>query len=68
MISKLSRRVGAVKPSSAADNIIRGGGMRIGSVNKILHGRATVREGWLVDGEDLLLRVGKGKFTVIQVF
>ena len=66
MISILARRVGDVKTSSAAENIIRGGGMCIGLGNKICDGRAIVEEGWLVDGEVLLLRVGKGKFTVIQ--
>jgi len=33
--------------SSAAENIIRGGGMCIGLGNKISDGRATVHEGWL---------------------
>jgi len=67
LIAKLARRVRAVKTRSAAENIIRGGGMYIGLKNeKISDGMATVEEGWLVDGEVLLLRVGKGKFTVIQ--
>ncbi|KAG0635566.1 hypothetical protein HOY80DRAFT_1056943 [Tuber brumale] len=68
MIAKLARRVGAVKTRSAAENIIKGGGMYIGLKNeKVTDRMATVEEGWLVDGEILLLRVGKGKFTVVQV-
>ena len=67
MIAKLARRVGAVKTRGAAENIIKGGGMYHGlNSEKISDGMATVQEGWLVDGEILLLRVGKGKFTVIQ--
>ena len=67
MIAKLARRVGAVKTRGAAENIIKGGGMYIGLKHeKISDGMATVEEEWLVDGEVLLLRVGKGKFTVIQ--
>jgi len=66
MIAKLARLGGAVKTRGSVENIIKGGGMYIGLKHeKISDGVATV-EGWLVDGEVLLLRVGKGKFTVIQ--
>ncbi|CUS15708.1 unnamed protein product [Tuber aestivum] len=67
MIAKLSRRAGAVKSKSAAQNIIRSGGMYVGLKNeKVSDPAAVVEEGWLVDGEVLLLRVGKGKFTVVH--
>jgi len=67
MIAKLARRVRAVKSRGAAENIIEGGGMYVGLKNKKVSDRlATVEEEWLVDGEILLLRVGKGMFTVIQ--
>ena len=58
----------AVKTSSAAGNIIGGGGMCIGLGHRISDGSATVEEEWLVDGEVLLSGEGKGKFTVIQAF
>ena len=61
IISMLAMPVGAVKRSRAAENIIRGGGMCIGLVNRISEG-----EGWLVSVEVQLLGVWKGKLTVIQ--
>ena len=54
MIFMLARRVGAVKMSSAAKNIIRGGGICIGLGNKISDGGATVEERCLEGGEVLL--------------
>ncbi|PWW80007.1 putative tyrosyl-tRNA synthetase mitochondrial precursor [Tuber magnatum] len=67
MIAKLARRVGAVKSRSVAQSVIKSGGMYVGLKNqKISDPGATVEERWLVDGEVLLLRVGKGKFTVVQ--
>jgi tyrosyl-tRNA synthetase len=67
MVSKVMRKVGAVRTRSEADNVIRGGGVYHGqSGERVQDIRACVTEEWLLDGEVLLLKIGKGKFTVIR--
>lgn len=68
MVSKIMRRVGAVKTRSEADNIIRGGGVYYGQEGKRIDDmRASVQEDWLLGGQILLLRIGKGKFAIVRV-
>jgi tyrosyl-tRNA synthetase len=67
MLSKVMRRVGAVKSKGEADNIIRGGGVYYGLEGKRVEDiKAAVQEDMLLDGSVLVLRVGKGKFAVVQ--
>ncbi|KAF8540992.1 tyrosine-tRNA ligase [Trichophaea hybrida] len=67
MVSKIMRRVGAVKTRSEADNILRGGGMYYGQEGKKIYDlKASIQEDWLLDGSILLLRVGKGKFVIVH--
>jgi len=67
MVSKIMRKVGAARTRSEADNIIRGGGVYHGQGGERVQDiKACVAEEWLLDEEVLLLRIGKGKFTVIR--
>jgi tyrosyl-tRNA synthetase len=67
MVSKVMRRVGAVKTRSEADNIVRGGGVYYGREGRRIGDvKASVQEDWLLDGQILLLRIGKGKFAIVR--
>jgi len=67
MVSKVMRRVGAVKTRGEADNILRGGGVYYGQEGEKIHDlKASVQEDWLLDGCILLLRVGKGKYVIVR--
>lgn len=68
LVSKLARRIGAVGTRGEADNMIKGGGLYVGMDNrKVLDVKARVEEEWLVDGEVLVVRFGKGKFVIVRV-
>lgn len=68
LVSKLARTIGAVGTRGEADNMIKGGGLYVGLDNrKVSDVRARVEEEWLVDGEVLVVRFGKGKFVIVRV-
>lgn len=68
LVSKLARRIGAVRTRGEADNMIKGGGLYVGLDNrKVADVGARVEEEWLVDGEVLVVRFGKGKFAIVRV-
>lgn len=67
MVSKVMRRAGAVKTRGEADNIIRGGGVYCGLEGRRIDDiKASVQEDWLLGGQILLLRIGKGKFAIFR--
>lgn len=60
-------QVNAVKHKGDAKKLIKAGGVYLGKEGKKIHDfAATVEEDFFLDGEVLLLRVGKGRFTVIR--
>jgi tyrosyl-tRNA synthetase len=69
LVSKVMRRVGAVKTRSEAENIIKSGGVYYGQEGNRIQGgdvKVLVQQSWLLDGEILLLKIGKGKSIVIR--
>lgn len=67
MLTKVVRRIGAVKTRAEALSAIQGGGMYVGLENeKVRDAKARVEEGWLVDGEALVVRIGKGRFYIVR--
>lgn len=67
LVSKLARRIGAVGTRGEADGVIKGGGLYVGVDNrKVADVKARVQEEWLVDGEVLVVRLGKGKFVIVR--
>lgn len=68
LVSKLARQIGAVNTRGEADNMIKGGGLYVGLENKkVTDVKARVEEEWLVDGEVLVVRFGKGRFVIVRV-
>lgn len=68
LVSKLARKIGAVNTRGEADNMIKGGGLYVGVENrKVSDIKARVEEEWLVDGEILVVRFGKGRFVIVKV-
>ncbi|KAH8149268.1 uncharacterized protein LAJ45_06808 [Morchella importuna] len=68
LVTKVARRIGVCKSKGEADNVVRGGGLYVGlGSEKVMDTKAKVEEEWLVDGEVLLVRFGKGKFCVVKV-
>jgi tyrosyl-tRNA synthetase len=68
LVSKLARRIGAVNTRGEADNMIKGGGLYVGLENeKVADVKVRVEEEWLVDGEVLMVRFGKGRFVIVKV-
>jgi tyrosyl-tRNA synthetase len=67
MLTKVARRVNAVNTRAEAENAIRGGGLYVGLENlKVRDVRAMVEEEWLVGGEVLIMRFGKGRFSIVK--
>lgn len=58
---------GAAKMKSEAKQVLRAGGVYVGREGqKVGDLGARVEEDWFVDGQVLLIRVGKGRFTVVH--
>lgn len=67
LVAKLARKIKAVGTRGEADNMIRGGGVYVGLENrKVEDVKARVEEEWLVDGEVLVVRFGKGRFVIVR--
>ncbi|CCX30054.1 hypothetical protein FPQ18DRAFT_356855 [Pyronema domesticum] len=67
MVGKVMRRVGAAKTKGEAENVLKAGGVYVGVEKmKVADPKAVVEEGWLLEGQVLLLRVGKGRFNIVK--
>lgn len=66
-VTKVARRVGAVKTKGEAENMVRGGGVYVGLGNeRVGDVKTRVEERMLVGGEVLVLRTGKGRFIIVR--
>jgi tyrosyl-tRNA synthetase len=66
-VGKVMRRVGAAKTKGEAENVLKAGGVYVGVEKmKVADPKAVVEEGWLLEGQVLLLRVGKGRFNIVK--
>lgn len=60
-------KVRAVKARPEAKQVLKAGGVYVGQEGSKVTGMgATVEESWFLDGQVLLIRLGKGRFTVVH--
>ncbi|KAI5803811.1 putative tyrosyl-tRNA synthetase mitochondrial precursor, partial [Geopyxis carbonaria] len=68
-VSKLLNTIGAVKTRNEANNLIKAGGVYVGPSNtKLTDFMEKVQKDWFLDSRIVLMRIGKGKFILIDTY